>query len=61
MNNDLKEDMESLKNLIQEMIPNGKKVVDETHDENQINVNHVFIYSNVDRRASCRERVSSPV
>ena len=28
------------------MIPNGENVVDETHDENKINVNHDFIDSN---------------
>ena len=38
---------EGLKNLIQEMIPNGEKLVEETHDENKINVNHDFINSNV--------------
>ena len=29
------------------MIPNGKKVVQETHDKNKINVNCDFIKSNV--------------
>ena len=29
------------------MLPNGEKVVEETHDENKINVNHDFINSNV--------------
>ena len=51
MKNDLKVDMEGLKEgltkLIQEMIPNGEKVVQETHDENKINVNRDFINSNV--------------
>ena len=55
MKNDLKADMEGLKeglkegltNLIQEMIPNGKKIVEETHDEKKINVNRDFINSNV--------------
>ena len=28
------------------MFPNGKKVVDETHDEHERNVNHDFIDSN---------------
>ena len=43
--------MEGLKEgftkLIQEMIFNGEKVVEETHDEEKINVNHDFINSNV--------------
>ena len=47
----LKKDMEVLKGglakLLQEMIPNGEKVVEETHDENKGNVNHDFIDSNV--------------
>ena len=51
MKNYLKVDMEGFKGgltkLIQEMIPNGKKVVQETHDENKINVNCDFINSNV--------------
>ena len=47
MKNDLKENMEGLKKLIQEMFPNGEKIVEETHDENKINVNHDFINSNV--------------
>ena len=51
---DLKEDMEGLKEglrkLIQEMIPNGENIVEETHDENKINVNHDFINSNVGRK-----------
>ena len=38
---------EGLTKLIQEIIPNGEKVVDETHDENKINVNRDFINSNV--------------
>ena len=46
-----KEDMgglkEGLSKLIQEMIRNGEKIVEETHDENKINVNHDFIKSNV--------------
>ena len=48
---DLKKDMEGLKEglakLLQENIPNGKKVVEETNDENKRNVNRDFIYSNV--------------
>ena len=40
MKNELKVDMEGLKEgltkLIQEMIPQGEKVVEETHDENKI-------------------------
>ena len=47
----LKEDMEGLKEvlwkLIQEIIPNGKKIVEETHDEKKINFNRDFINSNV--------------
>ena len=47
MKNDIKEDMEGLTKLIQEMIPNGENVVEETYDENKINVNCDFINSNV--------------
>ena len=47
MKNDLKVDMEGLTKLIHEIIPNGKNLVKETHDENKINVNHDFINSNV--------------
>ena len=48
MKNDLKSDMEGLMtSLIQEMIPNGGKIVEETHDEKKINVNCDFINSNV--------------
>ena len=47
----MRDNMEGLKEgltkLIQEMIPNGEKVVHETHDENEINVNRNFINSNV--------------
>ena len=47
----LKGNMECLKEdltkLLQEMIPNGEKVVDETHDEKRINVNHDFVECNV--------------
>ena len=38
---------EGLKKLLQEKLPNGEKVVWETHDENKRNVNHDFIDSNV--------------
>ena len=47
MKNDLKEDMEGLKKLIQEIFPNGENIVEETHDENKINVIRDFINSNV--------------
>ena len=47
MKNDLKADMEGLTNLIQEMFPNGENLVEETHDENKINVNLDFINSDV--------------
>ena len=48
MKNDLKANMEGLMTrLIQEMIPNGGKIVEETHDENKINVNRCFKNSNV--------------
>ena len=47
MKNDLKVDIEGLAKLIQEMFPNSEKIVEETHDENKINVNHDFINSNV--------------
>ena len=48
MKNDLKENMEGLMvMLIQEMIPNGRNIVEETHNEKKINVNHDFIDSNV--------------
>ena len=36
MKNDLKADMEGLTKLIQEMFPNGEKIVEETHDEKRI-------------------------
>ena len=57
LNNGLKVDMDGLKNglnvdtkgfnegltkLLQEMLPNGKKVFHETHHENKGNVNHDF-------------------
>ena len=46
MKNDLKVDIEGLAKLIQEIFPNGEKIVEETHDENKINVNSDFINSN---------------
>jgi hypothetical protein len=46
MKNDLKADMEGLPKLIQEMFSNGEKIVEETKDENKINVNRDFINSN---------------
>ena len=30
------------------MSPNGENIVEETHDENKINVNHDFINSNIE-------------
>ena len=33
--------------LIQEMIPNGEKIVEETHDDKKINFNRDFINSNL--------------
>ena len=50
MKNDLKADIEGLTKLIQEMFPNGEKIVEETHDENKINFNRDFINSNVGRK-----------
>ena len=47
MKNDLKAYIKGFKNLIQEMIPNDEKIVEETHDEKKINVNREFINSNV--------------
>ena len=43
----MEEKMEGLTKLIQEMFPNGENIVEETHDENKIKVNHDFINSNV--------------
>ena len=47
---DFKKDMEVLKGglekLLQEMLPNGENVVEETHDENKRNVNHDSIECN---------------
>ena len=47
---DLRKDMEDLKGglakLLQEMLPNGESIVEETHDENKINVSHDFIEYN---------------
>ena len=47
MKKDLKVDIESLGKLIQEMFPNGEKIVEEPHDEKKINFNRDFINSNV--------------
>ena len=48
MKNDLKADMDGLMTrLIQEMIPNDGKILEETYEEKKINVNHDFIKSNV--------------
>ena len=51
LNNSLKAYMEvwkeGLTKLLQEMLPNGEKVLDETHDENKRSINHDFIHSNV--------------
>ena len=48
---DFKKYMEGLKGglakLLQEMFPNGEKVVEETHDEKKRNVSHDFIDSNI--------------
>ena len=44
---DMKSLKEGLTRLIQETIPNGGNIVEETHDENKINVNGDFINSNV--------------
>ena len=47
----LKKDTEGLKEggtkLLQERPPNDEKVVEETHDEKKINLNHDFIESNI--------------
>ena len=44
---DLKKDMEGLKGalakLLHEIIPNGEKVIEETHDDNKSNVNNDFL------------------
>ena len=40
-------DIEGWTKLIQEMFPNGEKIVEETHDKKKININHDFINSNV--------------
>ena len=47
MKNYLNAHMEGLTKLIQEMFPNAKKIVEETNDENKINVNCDFINCNV--------------
>jgi len=38
---------EGLTKLLQERLPNGKKVIEKTRDENKVNANHDFIDSNV--------------
>ena len=47
----LKEDVEGLKEgltkLLQEMLPHGEKILDETHNEKKINVCHDFIVFDV--------------
>ena len=48
--NDLKADMEGLTKFVQKMFRNGEKIVEETHDENKINVNRDFIKTNVGRK-----------
>ena len=50
MKNYLKADMEGLTKLIQQMFPNGEKIVEETNDENKINDNCDFINSNIGRK-----------
>ena len=50
MKKDLKAYMEGLTKLIQEMFHNGEKIVEETHDENKINVNSDFKNCNVGRK-----------
>ena len=47
MKNDIKSDMDGFTKLIHEIIPNGEKIVEETHGEKKINVNHDFINYNV--------------
>jgi len=42
----LKVDMEVLTKLLQQMLPNDEKIIDETHDEKKRNVNQHFIESN---------------
>ena len=47
----LQADIEGLKEgltyLIQDMIPNGEKIIEEIHDDKKINVNRDFMKSNV--------------
>ena len=50
MKNDLNSHMEGLTKLIQQMFPNAENIVEETHDENKININRDFINSNVSRK-----------
>ena len=51
LKNGLKADMEGLKEgltkFLQEIIPNGEKVLYETHEENKLNINHDFMDSNI--------------
>ena len=52
--NGLKANMEGFKEglirLLQAMLPNGEKVLDETHDENIRNVNNDFIDFNIESK-----------
>ena len=51
MKNGLKSYMEGLKEgltkLLEEMIPHGENLVEETHEKRKININHDFINYNV--------------
>ena len=47
MKSDMEGFKEGLTNLLQEMIPSDKKVVEETHDDKKISINHDFINYNV--------------
>ena len=46
MTHNIKVEIEGLAKLIHEIIPNGEKIVEETHDENKINVNRELVNSN---------------
>ena len=46
MTNNIKVEIEGLAKLIHEILPNGEKIVEETH-ENKINVNRELVNSNV--------------
>ena len=46
MTHNIKVEMEGLAKLIHEILPNGEKIVEETHDEKKINVNREFVNSN---------------